>query len=130
MQPSWPCPYDGLCTAKPTASLTLKQDWASLPESGRAFIQGFVAAVVRQKEADGFEVVTTYFAGHLNSDCAFDLEGKLHPSAEGDAGALCTGTPAPAVLWQWLYSWQTRLACSQRLLGLRLCTAVRRGISG
>ena len=73
----------------------MKHAWASLPESGRAFIQGFVAAVVRQKEADGFEVVATYFDAQVDSDCAFDLEGKPAPSMEGGAGA-----PAPAVLWQ------------------------------
>ena len=55
-----------------------------------------MAAVVRQKEADGFEVVTTFFAGQMDSDYAFDLEGKPPPSAEGAAGALCTGAPAPA----------------------------------
>lgn len=88
-------------TAKPTALLTVKRVWASLPESGRAFIQGFVASVVRQKEADGFEVVATYFAARLDSGCAFDLGGKPPPSAEGGAGALCTGTPAPTVLCLW-----------------------------
>ena len=54
-----------------------------------------MASVVRQKEADGFEVVGTYFDAQLDSDCAFDPEGKPAPSMEGGAGA-----PAPAVLWQ------------------------------
>ena len=46
-----------------------------------------MAAVVRQKEADGFEVVATYFDAHLDGDCALDLEGKPAPSTEGGAGA-------------------------------------------
>ena len=85
-----------------------------------------MAAVVRQKEADGFEVVATYFDAHLDGDCALDLEGKPAPSTEGGAGA-----PAPAVLWQRHCKQTGTPGLSSRLLPLlRLRTAVHRGNAG
>ena len=106
----------------------------SLPESGAAFIQGFVAAVVRQKEADGFEVVDTYFARHLDDKSEFDLEGKP-PSMEGGACALCTGTLAPqsSDICTAGYSGFLDSLCvhtAPLTLKLRLCAALHRGLGG